>query len=67
MIEKRGGIGIACDNNAALEIVGNRYRVLTSTPDAKAYKLFKQNGRAIVSELPQESEHTPLDELLKRR
>ena len=67
MIEKRGGIGIACDNNAALEIVGNRYRVLTSTPDAKAYKLFKQNGRAIVSELPQESEHTSLDELLKRR
>lgn len=67
MIEKRGGIGIACDNNAAIEIVENRYRVLTSTPDAKAYKLFKQNGRAIVSELPQESEHTPLDELLKRR
>lgn len=67
MIEKRGGIGIACDNNAAIEIVGNRYRVITSTPDAKAYKLFKQNGRAIVSELPQESEHTPLDELLKRR
>ena len=67
MIEKRGGIGIACDNNAALEIVGNRYRVLTSTPDAKAYKLFKQNGRAIVSELPQESEYTPLDALLKRR
>ena len=65
MIEKRGGIGIACDNNAAIEIVGSRYRVITSTPDAKAYKLFKQNGRAIVS--PQESEHTPLDELLKRR
>ena len=67
MIEKRGGIGIACDNNAAIEIVGNRYRVITSTPDAKAYKLFKRNGRAIVSELPQDSEYTPLDGLLKRR
>ena len=67
MIEKRGGIGIACDNNAAIEIVGNCYRVLTSTPDAKAYKLFKRNGRAIVSELLRDSEYTPLDNLLKRR
>ena len=67
MIDKRGGIGIACDNNAALEIVGNRYRVITSTPDAKAYKLFKRDGCTIVSELPQETEYTPLDNLLKRK
>ncbi len=67
MIEKRGGIGIACDNNAAIEIVGNHYRVLTSTPNAKAYKLFKRNGRTIISELPQENEYTPLDNLLKRK
>ena len=67
MIEKRGGIGIACDNNAAIEIVGNHYRVLTSAPNAKAYKLFKQNGRAIVSELPQESEYAPLEDLLQRK
>ena len=67
MIEKRGGIGIACDNNAAIEIVGNRYRVLTSAPNAKAYKLFKQSGKTIVSELPQDSEYHLLDDLLKRR
>ncbi len=67
MIDKRGGIGIACDNNAALEIVGNRYRVITSTPDAKAYKLFKRDGCPMVSELPQETEYTPLDNLLKRK
>ena len=67
MIEKRGGIGIACDNNTAIEIVGNRYRVLTSTPNAKAYKLFKRDGHTIVSELPQDSEYLPLDDLLKRR
>ena len=67
MIEKRGGIGIACDDNAAIEIVGNHYRVLSSTPNAKAYKLFKRNGRAIVSELPRGSEYTPLDNLLRRK
>ena len=67
MIAKRGGIGIACDNNAAIEIVGDDYRVLTSAPSAKAYKLFKRNGRAIVRELSQESEYIPLGNLLSRR
>ena len=67
MIAKRGGIGIACDNNAAIEIVGDRYRVLTSAPNAKAYKLFKRNGRAIVRELSQDSEYIPLDDLLRRK
>ena len=67
MIAKRGGIGIACDNNAAIEIVGDHYRVLTSTPNAKAYKLFKRKGRAIVTELPQDSEYIPLSDLLSRK
>ena len=67
MITKRGGIGIACDNNAAIEIVGNHYGVLTSAPNAKAYKLFKRNGQVIVAELPQDSESTPLADLLKRQ
>ena len=67
MIAKRGGIGIACDNNAAIEIVGEHYRVLSSTPHAKAYKLFKRKGRAIVTELPQNSEYIPLTDLLSRK
>ena len=67
MITKRGGIGIACDNNAAIEIVGNDYRVLTSTPDAKVYKLFKRTGRVVISELPPDSEYTPLANLSNRK
>ena len=67
MIAKRGGIGIACDDNAAIEIVGNHYRVLTAMPNAKVYKLFKRSGRAVIVELPQDSEYAPLDNLLKRK
>ena len=67
MIAKRGGIGIACDNNAAIEIVGDHYRVLTSASDAKAYKLFKRNGQVTVTELPQDSDRTPLVDLLKQQ
>ena len=66
MIAKRGGIGIACDNNAAIEIVGEQYRILTSAPDGKAYKLFKRSGNAYIVALPQSSEWTPLTELLQR-
>ena len=67
MIAKRGGIGIACDNNAAIEIVGDHYRILTSNPNAKAYKLFKRSGRAVISELPQDNEYMPLTNLLQRK
>ena len=67
MIAKRGGIGIACDNNAAIEIVGEYYRILTSAPDGKAYKLFKRSGNAQVVELPQSSERMPLADLLRRK
>ena len=67
MIAKRGGIGIACDNNAAIEIVGEHYRILTSAPNGKAYKLFKRDGNAVITELSQNSEYTPLADLLRRR
>lgn len=66
VIAKRGGIGIACDNNAAIEIVGEHYRILTSAPDGKAYKLFKRAGNAIITELSQNSEWIPLADLLRR-
>ena len=66
LIAKRGGIGIACDNNAAIEIVGEHYRILTSAPDGKAYKLFKRDGNAVITELSQDNEYTPLTDLLRR-
>lgn len=66
MIAKRGGIGIACDNNAAIEIIGEHYRILTSTSEGKAYKLYKQSGSTVIKELTQNSEYSPLANLLKR-
>ena len=67
MIAKRGGIGIACDDNAAIEIGGDRYRILTATPTAKAYKLFKRDGRVRIVELPEHGEYAPLNTLLERK
>jgi dipeptidase E len=67
MIAKRGGIGIACDNNAAIEIIGERYRILTSTSDGKAYKLYKHSGSTVIKELTRNSEYLPLANLLERK
>lgn len=67
MIATRGGIGIACDDNAALEVVGDRYRVLTASPNAKAYKLFKRAGSVVITELPQGRDYASLDSLLSRK
>lgn len=67
LIARRGGIGIACDNNAAIEIVGDQYRILTSTPNAKAYKLFKRKGHAVIRELHQDNEYMPLANFLRRK
>lgn len=66
MIARKGGIGIACDNNAALEIVGDKYRILTSQSTAKAYKFYKHKGGSVISELQQLTEYTPLSKLLTR-
>lgn len=66
MIAKRGGIGIACDNNAAIEIIGDKYRILTSKSTSKAYKLYKHKGDSVISQLQPQVQYKPISELLKR-
>jgi len=45
MMKKEKAFGIALDNCAALEIIDNKYRVITSKPGANAYKVFWQDGK----------------------
>lgn len=66
MIARRGGIGIACDNNAAIEIVGERCRVITSQADGRAYRVLKRDGRVVTEELAADGDYQPLAALLSR-
>ena len=66
MIAKRGGIGIACDNSAAMEIVGERYRVITSKAGAKAYRILGIDGQVVAEELAPDGDYEALAELLGR-
>jgi len=66
MIKKVGGFGIAIENGAAIEYVGEKFRVLATKKSAGAYKIFKQRGKIIELPLPKTKEFLPLSKLYER-
>ncbi|HLC52881.1 MAG TPA: peptidase E [Candidatus Nanoarchaeia archaeon] len=60
MIKKIGGMGIAIDNNCAIAFLDNQFRIITSKENAKAYRIFKQNGKLITRNIPPKKELMPL-------
>ena len=54
MIQKRGGVGIAIENNCAVVFVDARiHRVITSKDDAHAYLLYKRGGKVVTDRIRQ--------------
>ena len=45
MMKKNRGVAIAIDNCAAIEIVGDQYRILRSKKTANAYKVYWKKGK----------------------
>ncbi|MCL5090765.1 MAG: Type 1 glutamine amidotransferase-like domain-containing protein, partial [Patescibacteria group bacterium] len=66
MVRKHGGIGIALDNNAALEVVGDKYRIIFSQPNAAAYLFYRQKGEVIIEKLEPPGEYHPLSALSQK-
>ncbi len=66
MIQKIGGMGIAIDNNCAIEFLDEKYRVLTSKRNAKAFRVFKMNAKVLSERIPQKEELTPTATLFER-
>jgi dipeptidase E len=65
MIAKTGGVGIAIENNCAIEFIDGRwYRVLTSKSYANAYRVYRHRGKVISERIPKREELAPLDSLL---
>lgn len=57
---------IALDNCAAIEIVDDKYRIIRSQPDAKAYKIFWKKGMYHKEEIISKEEFKSLEGLLKK-
>ena len=66
MIKEKGGMAIALENCSALEVVDNKYRIITSSKKSNAYLLYRRNGKVIEEKLHKDNDFRVLSELLKR-
>ncbi|HEU4413386.1 MAG TPA: peptidase E [Candidatus Angelobacter sp.] len=68
MIRKAGGVGIAIENNCAIEFVDGRfYRVIASKSYPRAYKVYKSGDKVVAEQIRQENQLTPIERLYHRR
>jgi hypothetical protein len=66
MILKTGGIGIAIENNCAIEFIdGQFYKVISSRSYANAYRVHKSLGKVIVERLSQTKRLVPIESLYR--
>lgn len=63
MIKEYGGLGIAIDNNCAIEYVDDTYRVIASEKSARAYRVYKRNGRVVSEEIKKTKEFLPISKI----
>ncbi len=67
MIRKTGGIGIAIENNCAIEFIDGRfYKVISSKSYSRAYKVYKTGGEVIAEQIRQERQLAPVECLEQR-
>jgi dipeptidase E len=52
MMKKTPGVALAMDNCAALEVVGNKARAVTSKPQAGVYRVYWKAGKYYEEKLP---------------
>jgi dipeptidase E len=66
MLKNYAGVAIALEDCAALQIVDDTYRILTSKPAAKAYKIYWQFGVFYEQIIPLTNNFQGVDNLLKK-
>jgi dipeptidase E len=65
-IKNRGGASIALENCTAIEIIGDKYRIITSKKDANAYLVYKKDGKVVEEKINKDGKYRHLEELLVR-
>lgn len=67
MIRRNGGIGIAIENNCAIEFIDNRlYRIISSKPYSRAYRIYKAGGDVVAEQIRQSEHLAPVERLASR-
>jgi dipeptidase E len=68
MIRKTGGIGIAIENNCAIEFVDGRfYRVIRSKGNSRAYRVYKSGGDVVAEQIRPQKQLAPIESLIPSR
>ena len=67
MMEKNPGVVVAIDDRAALEVVGDRYRIIAAQRSANAYRVFWRRGRYQRFPLPKDNRWRSVSELFDKR
>lgn len=65
MMRRYAGVALALEDCAALEIVGDTYRLITSQPEARGYKIYWKNGEFYKEEIKQDTRFKSLKDLLE--
>jgi dipeptidase E len=65
MIAKMGGMGIAIENNCAIEFIDDSYRVIRSNEKARAYRVYKSGGGLVSEAIPQQDGLAPVESLMR--
>ncbi|MDP3725513.1 MAG: peptidase E [Nanoarchaeota archaeon] len=63
MIRKGGGLGIAIDNNSAIEFLDDTYRVISSKHGAGAYRVYRKGGKVVSERIKEKKILTPIAKL----
>ncbi|MDD5011292.1 MAG: peptidase E [Phycisphaerae bacterium] len=66
MMKKTAGVAIAVDNCCAIEILDNKYRIISSKPLANAYKVYWKANKYYEEVIKKDKEFKPLEGLLKK-
>jgi dipeptidase E len=68
LIRKTGGIGIAIENNCAIEFIDGRfYKVISSKRNSRAYKVYKSGREVKAQQLRPQEQLLPIKYLSRRR
>jgi len=63
---RRQGVAIGIDNRCAIEVIGDRYHIISSKAEANAYKIYWKQGKYYEEKIKKEKGLKPLDGLLRR-
>lgn len=64
MMEKTSGVAIAVENCCAVEIINDKYRVISSNKNAKACKVYWKKGKFFEDVIKQEKDFKPLFDII---